>query len=819
MAVTTHRPAPLPRQAPGDDTPDPFTPRRASIPAGATKMQAWFIDADGRRRRMPYLVPVDADDQRTMHLRFQCPKMKVVNGGGREQCPRHEWVPPGAPSRFCPDHGQQFVPPKEGGRLAAVARDTYRMYGRSAAPWALPATAALADVGMKLGGVSGAEVLLAAPVLASGAYYATKRSLTRRAIRRGRIEKGQRDGKRLRQISGKARQAAALGGEAGLWATALAATDLSTWMGRIVAAAGMVRWAVGMKPWWDRAEARRLRDIPVSIKVETPDGEPAVEAPDPVHLRATTTWKTLIGKPGGPLAGTELAEFNRLPGCEVGASSRTRLPNWSAKVVALVPGSINMRESRPNLLGRIAAAYGCTYADVAFTADESDLGVGWLRVQPDNLLAETQLWRGPDVANNWKRGRSRVGRFDDGMNIVYQWWTETGAAHDLISGCTGSGKSELVAQLILASLHSNGLVLDWVGDPQGGQSYGALKNAVDWFARDRSEIQLMLLAALKEMLRRNDELSENNIKTWRATKAMPLLVITLDEVQSYIEDPIILELVEKLAGMARKVGIKLRLITQIPAAYNLGGSTYIKEQVKTGQSLIFRAMTDQAGRDATDGDTPIDPTQLPSRWGKNTCAAGKTTAGLMFVQGVAGRDVYGRADYTGDDMNVWLADDQGQSTLSSGVFCREAREESGILWGNRKERALRLIAAGRSDADLLSGGKAVELLEDAAAVLAPPLAPPLATQQPASASQQQPSTPTETRARDVVLAAARAKADNHGVVEREAIVQAVKGRMADGTLNKALSDLIDDRKLRRVQKGIYEVPVVVPRATIDEQVA
>src|SRR5690606_26785915 len=151
------------------------------------------------------------------------------------------------------------------------------------------------------------------------------------------------------------------------------------------------------------------------------------------------------------------------------------------------------------------------------------------------------------------------------------------------------------------------------------------------FARDKTEITFLLLGAVKEMLRRNDVLSARNIKTWQPSREMPLLVVTLDEIQSYIEDPVIYDLVYKLAGQGRKCGIKLRPITQIPAAYSLGGTNYIKEQL--GQKLIFRARTETAGRSAVDPDSPIDPTQLPEKWGKNTCAAGEPTAGLMFVQG------------------------------------------------------------------------------------------------------------------------------------------------------------------------------------------
>lgn len=755
-------------------------PAKVATPHGAAKMQAWFIDRDGRRVKTLQPVPVDADDARTAHVLHKC-----------GQCSEIAWLLRNE-FRYCPTHGKALVAERQSSRAAATLADAKRMFGQSAAPWLVPAAGVAADLFL-----SGNDLLPAVPVLGAGAYLVTRRTLTRRALRRGRIERGQRAGRRVAAIRRTARRAAVVGAESGLWLSLLAATDVATWAGRIVWAAGLVRWAIGSKPWWDAVEQRRMRGVKPAVTVVAPATQ--AEAPDPVHVRAVATWKSLIGGPDGVLRGTELVEFKRLPGCAVDTSSRTRLPNWTAKVVPAVPGSINMREPRPSLLGRIAAAFRCTYADVSFTADESDLSVAYLRVQPDNVLAEVRMWRGPDVSNDWDHGRSTIGRFDDGEPIVYGWWNETGALHDLISGCTGSGKSETVAQLILNSLHSNGLVLDWVGDPQGGQSYGALKNKVDWFARDKAEITLMLLAAVKEMLRRNDVLSNADQKTWRPTRDMPLLVITLDEVQSYIDDPVILNLVERLVGQARKCGIKMRLITQIPAAYNLGGSTYIKEQLKAGQTLIHRAMTSVAASSAVESDVPIDPTQFPMKWGANTCSAGRTTAGLLFVQGIHARDVYGRTDFTGDDMSAWLA-----GPLSPGVFGPDAQLESGILWGDRAERAKRLLAAGRSDEDLLPGGKAVELI--AAASAAAQSGTVLRAVPP-----QEPAVPD--RARDVVLAAAGRVADAHGVATREAIVK-VTGEIADGTRNKAFTQLVESGELRRLRNGVYEVSGVGRRLSV-----
>nr|WP_255643340.1 hypothetical protein [Actinoplanes polyasparticus] len=773
----------------------PAAPPPTKPPAGAAKMSRIYLDDKGIPQRSVTPVPVDENERRTAHVLHQCPHMKTVNGGGKERCATKEWLLPEATKPFCQSHGKQLEPEKAGpSGLELTAREALRLHGRSAAPWLIPTAGALFDVAAHTSGL-GLETGLSAPLLAAGTYVVAKRTLTSRALKRGRIERGQKAGKRIDALKRQARGYALGAGEAGLWATMLAATDATTLPGLIVAGLGMTRWAFASRTWWNSAEQRRNRGADVTVHVPATSAEGAtVQAPDPVKLRAVTTWATLIGCAGGPLAGTELVDFQRLPACEVKASERTLLPNWSAKVAAKVEGSINMREPRPNLLGRIAAAYRCTYADVSFSADESDLSIGWLRVQPDNPLAETRLWTGP-AASDWKRGTSVIGRFDDGQLMSYQWWTKTGAAHDLISGCTGSGKSELVAQLILASLHSNGLVLDWVGDPQGGQSYGALKDQVDWFARDKSEIKLMLLAAVKEMHRRNDELSRQNIKTWFATLAMPLLVITLDEVQSYIDDPDILALVEMLVGQARKCGIKMRLITQVPAAYNLGGSTYIKEQLKAGQTLIFRAMTDIAGRSAVDGDVPVDPTMLPLAWGKNTCAAGETTAGLMFLQGLNGRDVYGRADYTGEKMEKWLVNPAGDPSVCPGQFSAEAQEESGVLWGDRKERAMRLLQQGRSDADILPGGRALELIEQASTTVAVD-----------TAGQQSAAPPASSTARDKVLAACRDLTIEKGSAEKGAVVDRLKGEVAANTVSTYLSDLIADGAIRRVAKGVYEVP-------------
>jgi hypothetical protein len=788
---------------PGPGAAAPAGATASGVPAGAVKMQSWYIAADGRRVRVDTPVPVDADDVRTAHLVHACPKLVDTEGGQVRRCAQQEWLLPGA-SRFCPTHGVALRAPRTGQRRRMLAREYLRLHGSSTTPWTVLVAAATTGAYVQTADVSTLATLTATVAAAGVTYWVTRRYLTARDIRAKRIERGQRDGRKIRRIVRTARTAAVATGLAGGWVSLAAAADPGTWAGRAVWGVLFGGWAVGAYPWWVRAERRRQAVLATPPATPQPAAQPAAPVVDPVQVRAETVWRTLIGKPGGPLAGTALTDFRQLPGCDAGPAGRIRLPNWTATVRALQPGSINMREQRPSLIGRIAAAYGCTYGDVSFAADESDLSVAYLRVQPDNLLAEVRSYRGPAVANDWRRGVSVVGRFEDGVDMRYQWWTRTGAVHTLLSGCTGSGKSEMVALLISASLHSNGLVLDWLGDPQGGQSYGVLKDVVDYFARDKTEIVFMLLAATKEMYRRNDTLAATNQKTWQPSKDLPLLVITLDEAQRYLDDPIVLELVEALVGMGRKCGIKVRLITQVPYAYALGGSIYIKEQLMAGQAFTFRAATQTAGRAAAEGDSPIDPTMLPDKWGKATCAPGETTAGLVYVQGLHGRDVYGRGDFTGHDMNVWLRDEQDALTITPGVFGPDAQQVSGVLWGGRKARYQTALAAGRSDADLLRNGKALELI-DAAAQLA--TAQPTPTQLAAA----QGTRPEAARAIDLVYTAARHAANTHpgGHAERKAILAATP-TMAASTRDKAIGDLIADGRLIRVRSGVFTVPGHTP---------
>lgn len=767
------------------------------LPTGAAKMQPWYINGKGMRIKTNQPVPVDSDDHRTKH---------VLHGCAKGTCVELDWLLAEDGKRFCRVHGQQLVAKTLLGdkrvaaeRRKALAREARVLHGASALPWLALLVLFILGVVVEVAHVPAWQPLVALLPVDVAAYLIAQWRIRAKAIKLGRVERGQTKGRQVDRIHTAAARVGTHFVAALLWLALVAIAPappalvgIALWLG------GVAGWALSAYPWWSYVDARRSRGTPTPPPAPT---VPAARVVTQAEAEAVRVWRARMAKPGGGLPGTDLVDYQTLPACAAGGPDRERRANWCATVRATEDGSINMRANRPDLVGRIAAAYGVSYGDVSFAADENDVSIAYVRVQPDNPLAEVRMFDGITV-DDWVRGWSAVGWHDDGAPIRYVWWTESGTVHDLISGCTGSGKSEVVAQLLIISLHSGGLAIDWLGDPQSGQSYGALKRMVDYFAVGIPEIQLMLLAALTEMLRRNEVLSERDVKTWKPTVDMPLLTITLDEVQSFIEDAAIQEMIEKLVGMGRKVGIKLRLLTQVPAVGNLGGSTYIKEQLKAGQSITFRAATDVAGRLAVDGDSPIDPTLLPARWGKFTCGYDKTTAGLCFVQGIYGRDVYGRVAYTGEDMAVWLFDNSGTTTTSPGRFDDAAITAGGVVYTGRHERAALAAKVGRSPADMLTGGKAIELLNRAQEIAdggykeLPAIKP---------AGQAQPFNGGDF-ARGDILAVIRAIVVEHpdGIAVRKAIIAATPG-MATSTRDRVLGELVDDGVITRVKQGQYRL--------------
>jgi hypothetical protein len=115
------------------------------------------------------------------------------------------------------------------------------------------------------------------------------------------------------------------------------------------------------------------------------------------------------------------------------------------------------------------------------------------------------------------------------------------------------------------------------------------------------------------------------------------------------------------------------------------------------------------------------------------------------------------------------------------------------------------LAAGRSDADLLSNGKALDLIDAVAHMAATDPAAAIGNLNQVVALQA--ARPEAIRAKDLVYTAARRAADSnpHGHADRKTIL-ALTPDMAASTRDKAIGDLIADGRLDRIRTGVFTIP-------------
>lgn len=617
------------------------------------------------------------------------------------------------------------------------------------------------------------------------------RVLVRQATSRGRLDETDPDaGKGYRETLARRARAVGYGVLAGgTWTTAAAETGLDP-----TTAGGCAAWlslplvaAATSVPWWLWL-AKQRRPATVLPGRSTPDAA-VVDIVDPFELDVKTTWATRVGAASGALPNTKLSGFKYVKG------------GWSATVTSDHPGSIEPDRWR-NATGRVAAAYRCGLTDVSLELDGGDASQATVLVQRENPLCEVVMWPGPAETWDFDRGVSMVGRFGDNEPARYRWWNEGGPWHDLISGATGSGKSEFVNQLLLSELHSGGRILSRVIDPQWGQSFGDLQDHVDWFAPEITEARYLLLDTVKQMRRRNRLYSRLRQKCWTPGSDEPLIVVTIDEAHEVLKDPICLELVERLAKMARKCGIKLRIITQVPVVTEIGNSTPIKDALLGGNIVVFRTGSAISSQVSIGATLPVDPHRLPPEWPKGSPGEGKTTAGLGFMAGASRREVPWRSFYNGAGLGRWLYDDGGPITCP-GVPSAAMVAESSVLWSDRRERVRLLFEQPPDDGDILPAGLVDALIASARAGTA--------GQRRADMPQVAPveAPPEDRSARSEVLRLAVRLADAGNRVEKSTIAEHARGGdgepMKPGTLTSVLTKLVADRTLLRVKNGLYEV--------------
>jgi hypothetical protein len=388
-----------------------------------------------------------------------------------------------------------------------------------------------------------------------------------------------------------------------------------------------VLWVGGVAvafPWWWHHRIRGVQMVADSTVIEI--------------------FNERVGAPGYALPGARLTDV-------------AAIKNGWAGVIKLPPGKL-ATQNAISATEMVMSAYDAEPGSLVIEPTASGrASEARLMVLSQNPLHETMPWPGPGEFDR-VTGIAPIGIYADGEPALYRFYQPgSGAVHDLIAGAIGSGKSRLVDEL-LAYERASGLIVSWVIDPQRGQSLPDWMDNVPWSARDLEEGMRMLRAVHRVMLARNayfatmpwiDEKGRQRRGKahFDPTPEIPLLSVTIEEAHQLLRLDEARELAEDIAKMARKCGVRLRLIVQVPLLDQLGGSTALRDSLASGNVIVFRTANPLSGQVAFNGTIPVDPHRLP-----RTFPNGKPTGGMGYLLGASSRPAPMRTHYV-DDPFQW----------------------------------------------------------------------------------------------------------------------------------------------------------------------
>lgn len=601
----------------------------AGYPAGTRNLSRTYF-VDGRQRTASRPVPV-TEFGVLNGVEWRCRKSKVSRWYGV--------AIKGVP--VCECHGLQMV------QVAVTAppllpwSDMWASVNRPLRPvWAL-AGAAAAGYAVDAADIPALALVGAAPAAGWLARWATRKVLVGVAVKKGRLEHEDPDGdRRLRAAIDRQARTVGYTTAGGTLALALAAAcgmDLTTWPGRLAAAAVLAAWLPAAGTWWRKLRLDRARPAPLPV-VEDEAGESAPSMnPDEAEVRRI--WGTVLARlaqkgpdgqtriKAGKLAGTWLEDWHKVDG------------GWAATICSQ-PGDY-VTESFLGARGAIASAFRMKATMITVIPDGDDETQALVLAQRTSPIGDVVRWSGPDSIDV-EAGVAEMARYVDGSPTLYELYRPGwGSPHDFLCGTTGAGKSEALSMLLLIDRwahhtdehgRKHGIVADLLIDPQQGQSYEPfMDDLAAPVATSLDEAFLLVEAFKREMLRRNAYLSKKGWKDprtgiahrpewldkrgrrrygrkwWNPLVDGPILVLNIDEAHEYLANRDFAHLVTSGARMYRKCGMRVRVATHTPLLTDLGGSMALRDMLTGGFVWVGRTANSLSGPTAFNGRMPVDP--------------------------------------------------------------------------------------------------------------------------------------------------------------------------------------------------------------------
>ncbi|MFF4542200.1 DNA translocase FtsK [Streptomyces aureus] len=488
-------------------------------------------------------------------------------------------------------------------------------------------------------------------------------------------------------------------------------------------------------------------------------------------------WEQLVARPGGAIPDSRILRIEQRP-------AQGGIPARGMILAAVEPGKVAKVAHE-----QLCTAFGIRSEEMRLVTEVHGNEVLVTVYESAPLATGRKATR--ELLTLDAYGRYTIGTTPDGRDATVHMRSASGTLHGFLVGVTGSGKTVTLA-LMCAAWALAGLAT-WVTSARPDAQMSAVGRYVDRQGAGAVFTWWMLKAAIALMDLRG-EINAEVGHDFSAHSPYPGLILVLDEFNSLVGDDLLGDdiafMTDVLAREGRKFGIGVVFAGQSLNLDKLGGAASLRDQVQGGIGVVLRITGGIAARQATGGlagDHDLAP--IPDRLGAHVSLLDRMLGTAQDIPGAAtqgmGHTITGSAAQMMRTLWAHLPDDGSPDGLGDlfpegGIFQLTDRETERLtelgLWhdwtvqpptGKEKKKS--------GDDDGYDDG-------DGIGVFAPP----------------------------PVVQAARTKAPTVkekilAAVDREMTAKEIREHVdaAAGTIRNALSDLVNDGRLRLVDHGVY----------------